>query len=239
VKDRFIFAASIAFLLLFAGGIAAIADEEQPVPQVVSAPALPDTPYVKIATKDEDGALSLVCSGSYIGNNYVLTAGHCFFGADIAPTKYLVLDDKGNVYKTLVAMAEAPSMGFADFMILKIWKSTPAAADWKPLPLDCNPDLKPNDDVLAFGFPPANDESAVTLSRGYVNGVERMPTPAINWTQPLIHLTLPVAPGSSGGPLVKDGKQVGIMVGVSDPQPSWAYAQSVVPVCNVLNSRVN
>src|ERR1043166_2251423 len=77
-----------------------------------AAPPVPANPVVRVGdVKDR-----WFCSGFYVGDNTVITAGHCFFGDNLAPAYHVRLDN-GEVADAVLAVMSNVEAGFDDYAI--------------------------------------------------------------------------------------------------------------------------
>src|ERR1043166_6917705 len=190
-----------------------------------AAPPSPANPVVRIGdVKDR-----WFCSGFYIGDNTVITAGHCMAESDQesrlpTPVFYHVRLENGVILEAMLGVMSDIDAGFDDYAILRL----PAPADWKPAELDCSGKPLPiGTQVRGEGWPGDVDDYTVVTGR-----ISSPAHPAGPWRFPVMHAQLPVAPGQSGGPLYReaDGLVEGIMVAMYARQPDFSIIQPIGPI---------
>lgn len=177
------------------------------------------------------------CTAFFVSPTTLLTAGHCvyddpkahsFIVTDLTDLQLLIEDatpPTDLIHATLVA-ASNPYAGMADWAILHIDpQDTPAGMT--PLALDCGYVPAMLDDLTSEGFPHAQG-GEMTHEKGYID-VKPGPLADSNIK---IGTTMPVAPGASGGPLLKDGKVVGIVTDENAKQTAWSYSTPITTICS-------
>lgn len=170
------------------------------------------------------------CTGFLVASRYIATAGHCLAGHE--QDTITAVGDNGLEIDTQIAVVSDPSGGLADYGLL--YMSGLEAVKWKPIPLACNDEpLKEGDRIYVRGYPGTDTE--VVYSEGYIHGAPHVLQNSF-WAKPLLHATLPIYKGHSGSPVWdKDGRVIGILVGLTSVQQSWAYLQPIKAVCAALD----
>lgn len=212
-----------------------------------SAAVTPATPIVRIdftVGVDHGG-----CSGVYVGHGLILTAGHCLYEvgqATSAYPTYIIRPDTGVSISAEVAVAFNTDAGpFGDLMLLKMTNNGSYPMDWKPVTWDCHYKAKVGDKITAQGFPVVSAEPFAdatspdnpVFAQGYVNGKPKFISDSGSkvWGTPVIPVTIPVAPGfSGGGAFDEDGDVIGLVVGQSSKQPAYSYIQPLDTICPFL-----
>ncbi len=205
-------AALIAFLSL-----PAVADEP-------TAPPLPANPVVRLG----DIMDRWFCSGFYVGDNTIVTAGHCVTGADVAPVYHVRLEN-GVIMEAFLGVMSDVKTGFDDYAILRLH----APADWKPAELDCSGKPLPiGTQVRGEGYPGDIDDYTVVTGR-----IMSPSHPVDPWRFPVLLAQIPVSPGHSGGPLYREADNLveGILVALSARQPAFTIVQPIGPICATLH----
>lgn len=217
-NDYFIFALlAIAMLALATCGYPVYAD--------APATVVPTSPVVKILIG------SAFCSGSYIGDGLVITAGHCFWEIG-RPADFQVQPDQGpSIHAVPMLASDTDVSGAGDYMVLSL---EGAPDGWVGDTLDCHYTPALGDEVYALGFPGTVGAGPI-LTKGYVNGTTRTLPPEDEVGGPVFLADMPVAPGHSGSPVYHDGKVVGIAIAEVTAQKSWTAIQSVTDICFLLH----
>jgi S1-C subfamily serine protease len=151
---------------------------------------------------------SAVCSGFFVGQGFILSAGHCV-GDGIA--KAILLD--GESVPVTVAASSSPDFGLADW---SIWKASTDGVKTEIMnySLDCSDRERPiGHAVRVEGFP-SQDEYNVVWGR--ISGPTQPDIMGEHFKT--IRTNLPILPGNSGSPLIDDetDQVIGIVV-TSDP----------------------
>lgn len=212
-------AAAIATLLAVTG--VTLAQDAPPDPVATS----PPTTYIARVNMGPH----TVCTAFYVGTDMLVTAGHCVRKDPNAA--YTVVADNGRVFEAKVAGFSNPDLGLEDWAMLRIAE---APAEWKPAELDCSRKAPPlGTPVRTEGFPgPEGSEFRVTF--GWVDGLTAI---FFDWLHPVMHLQMPVAPGNSGGPVIRmsDGAVLGIVTAYNTEFPQFSIATPIGVVCGILN----
>lgn len=218
--------AVVLALVLAAAAGALPARSEDPAALAQKPPALA---VVRIGANDHP-----FCTGFWVGGStrLIVTAGHCPIDEDVRVPFQVWLTD-GQVLLAVLAGWSRPDFGLSDFAVLAVIE--PVSADWKPVQLNCGPTLRLGDLVTMDSFPRAvapfliHAEGALVIDGPvtFLDGLE---------STPVYVAALPVAPGSSGGPVFgADGRVVAIGVAVDSEQPAWSFLQPIKPVCDLLH----
>ena len=144
-------------------------------------------------------------SGAVIDGHRILTNAHVVEGHTFVQVRLHGRPEKHPARVTFVSHT-------ADLALVKLEEPRLLAAT-PPLPLGGLPAVR--DEVAALGFPAGGDTLSVTS--GVVTRVEHV-TYVQSWERLLaIQMDAAIAPGSSGGPLVHQGR----LVGVATQGRSW------------------
>lgn len=211
--------------LILALGIAGAAHAQGADAPEVTKPPPPPSSYIVRVNAGEN----TICTGFYVGNDRVVTAGHCVRNrlSDV----YKVIADDGAEFPARVAGFGNVDLGMDDWAILAI-RMTPGG--WDPAPLDCSKKSPPiGTEVRTEGFP-GPEMSEFRVVRGWIAGVTAM---FFDWSHPVMHIQMPVIPGNSGGPVIRqsDGAVLGIVIAFNGAAPQFSLATPIGIVCDILH----
>jgi S1-C subfamily serine protease len=193
-----IFAFGAALIILAVSNVAMAKDDS------VILPEGPFNPVVHFVTDDGEG----YCTGFFVSQKYIVTAGHCFAGVDIQKTKLKMTFDNGTPVRGsfMVAVVSDPDSGLADFTVLKF--SGPKDQSVTPVKLNCGSPPAIGTKINMKGWPQGVGYAEV---EGIVSGTPA-PKPPI-WYRPQVIANMTSLPGNSGSPVYVDGEVFGILVG--------------------------
>ena len=206
----------LLFLSLFArGAVSAVeesaaspADPSTAVVKIYVAAVLPDAmaPWKQGFSFDKTG------SGAIISGRRVLTNAHVVMGHTFVQVRLHGHPEKHSARVTFVSHV-------ADLALVEL--EEPAHLDpIEPLALGDLPDVR--DQVSAFGFPTGGDTLSITS--GVVTRVEHV-TYVQSWERLLaIQMDAAIDWGSSGGPLIHDGRLVGVAAQSSGTNDTIGHA---------------
>lgn len=167
----------------------------------------PVRPTVKVVLNDGHG------SGFYIGGNLIVTAAHVTKDARAISVEF------GNGDKRIGTRVFEDRIN--DLAIVRVTAAPKGAVALSPL---CGP-VPVGALVEARGFPLGFDFS---ITRGYVvGGLQRVGS---KWRSAFV-VDITAAPGMSGGPVIHEGKVVGIVVGGA---AGFVVIVPSISVCRVL-----
>lgn len=214
-----------AFLCAFSA--LAVAQEEAPIAAEPAAPvvAVPTSSVVRI----DLGPFTGVCTGFLVDQTTVVTAGHCV-NRKAGETYDIVAGELK--FQAVVAGYGDPSRSLDDWAILRL--TTIAPSDWEPAKLDCSGKQLPiGTEVRAEGYP-GIESSQFRVTFGRITGVNSSDK---TFRYPVIHTQLPVAPGNSGGPLIRssDGLVIGIVTAVQPGYTTYSAHSPIAIVCAILH----
>jgi serine protease Do len=155
-------------------------------------------------------------SGFVAGNGLVVTNLHVLGQAREAT---VVLADGRELQPEVLAADEGH-----DLLVLKV-----AARGLRPLPLGDARKVHPGDRVVAIGHPLGLSN---TVSDGLVSAIRQVPQGT------MLQLSAPIAPGSSGGPLIDDrGRVIGVSTLLVTAGQNLAFAVPIDAVKPLLKAR--
>ena len=161
-----------------------------PTVEEIAEKALAATVYLEMT--DSNGQTLGFGSGSFVGQNQIVTNFHVIEGASKGTAK---LVSKSTKY-TIEGISATDEQN--DLAILKV-----TAFGIEPLPLGDSDTVKIGQTVYAAGNPEGLEG---TFSDGIISSLRE------DYTQKRLQMTAPISPGSSGGPVLNDSGEV---IGVS------------------------
>lgn len=196
---------------------------------------------VKVGIVDrQTGDVAGHCSGVYLGDGYVLTAGHCVQSTDTYRHFVLSYDSEDRVGAEVVVSdwdkQEGKRGWLNDIGLLKVSREP----DARRADLDCSPMTRIGEEVYAVGMPKM---LRWTVTKGRI--ITTLPRPEWgdgNWLQ----LDITITGGNSGGPVFDwKGDVVGIVShimtsgGVTGRSPTGhAFAVSGPTICETIEEVV-
>ena len=148
---------------------------------------------VLLLMEDAQGQPISLGSGFFVEGGYVATNVHVVRGASRGTVKLIGKPDKGEI----VGIA---AVDVARDLVLLTVKDLSAP----PLPLGKSKHVTVGEEIYAIGNPQGLEG---TISQGIVSGVRRVANTEI------LQITAPIAPGSSGGPVLdQKGQVIGVAV---------------------------
>lgn len=193
-------------------------------------------PLTPMAVYDAVGAITKsssstdgFCTAFHIGEGMFLTAGHCID----SPRTVYIRTDYGKTTRSFTVDYSfvSPPAGGLDIGILHVKEDS---AQIKTIELDCDTsinDLDIKTPVEVIGFP-------ASFGRTYTDGYIASKPGVVfksEWKNPTMNLIATIAGGSSGSPVIVDGKAVSILVGALPEERSLSVATPLDGVCEVLN----
>lgn len=146
------------------------------------------------------------CSGFWVSQDLIATAGHCVDEPLGGPVFAYDLD--GRVLP-LALVGYSAMLGWPDVALLR---TNITYFDAQPVELRCDKETEIKEDVWLVGFP--NGEGPIWTNGKVASMPSSDPTGFPGWQSPAFMITAVSAGGSSGGPVIDgDGKVVGILKG--------------------------
>lgn len=189
-------------------------------------------PIVQLAKDDASSPDEFkgYCTGWYVGNGLVVSAGHCVLGdVDKAVTMLFTKTD-GTVQKAkghVVAWGH-PAFTY-DYSVIKLFDDV----DAKPMSLDCKADLYVGREVFMTGYPLGGVET--TLTGRVSTKAFKAPFGGFE-ARKLVGINISSVGGFSGSPVTDAaGDVLAILVAGFPMQPSLALALPVSELCPILD----
>jgi S1-C subfamily serine protease len=162
-------------------------------------------------------SISRTGSGAVISGGRILTAAHV-----VEDQTFVQIRLNGTASKVQARVLFVSHM--ADLALLSV-EDPAALRDVVPLKLGELPDLR--DKVTAYGFP--NGGETLSITEGVVARVEHWPYAHSQESLLTIQMDAAIAPGSSGGPVLRKGRIVGVaMQGFKDSSIGCAVPSPLV-----------
>lgn len=223
-KYKIIASLAAATLLVVGLGIAGASGEPPTPPHVYTV-----DPVVQLAQDSAENPAEFkgYCTGFYIGNRLVVSAGHCVQGDIDKPVTMLFSKTDGTVEKTTgrVVMFGDPTATY-DFSVIRLTTDV----DAKGMELNCSPNLSVGTTVSMTGYPLGGVETTV---EGKIS-TKPFKLPFALWVRSLVGVNIAGVGGFSGSPVSDvSGRVVGILVGGFPPQPSLSLIEPVNDLCKI------
>jgi S1-C subfamily serine protease len=203
---RFIFVLAIFSSLILLPGLSLAATEDAIVKIFTTAKKYNyDSPWHVAGFEQWSG------SGCIIAGRRILTNAHV-----VSNAAYIEVLRNGDSKKYVAEVVAVAHEG--DLALLKV-EDDKFFAGTKPLELDGLPALL--DSVVVYGFPEGGEGLSVT--KGIISRIE-LTTYVHSWMQLLgLQIDAAINSGNSGGPVIKDGKVVGIAMQVKPDAENMGY----------------